>query len=49
MSFPNSKRIYINGTLHPNLRIPLREISLADTTHPDGRVEIAAELGPDAR
>ena len=39
MSFPNSTRIYVGGQLHPDLRVPMREISLSDTNRPDGRSE----------
>src|SRR5260370_12629753 len=28
-SFPNSKKIFVAGKLHPDLRVPFREISLA--------------------
>ena len=37
--FPASTRIYANGSLHPDVRVPLREITLNETNHPDGRVE----------
>ncbi len=37
--FPNSRRIYVEGRHHPALRVPLREIALSETNHPDGRVE----------
>ncbi|NNC88940.1 MAG: phosphomethylpyrimidine synthase ThiC [Akkermansiaceae bacterium] len=37
--FPNSRRVYVSGATHPDLRIPFREIALSDTSHPDGRVE----------
>ena len=37
--FPASTRIYLPGSLHPDLRVPLREISLTDTNRPDGGVE----------
>ena len=37
--FPASKRIYVDGTRHQDLRVPLREITLDETNHPDGRVE----------
>src|SRR5205814_6997761 len=30
-SLPNSKKIYVSGKLHPNIRVPFREISLAPT------------------
>lgn len=29
---PNSKKVYVNGTLHPNIRVPFREISLSPST-----------------
>ena len=29
---PNSKKIYVNGTLHPNIKVPFREISLSPST-----------------
>jgi phosphomethylpyrimidine synthase len=38
--FPNSRRVYIKGTLHPDLQVPLREVVLAETKHPNGRVEV---------
>ena len=34
--FPNSSRVYVNGTLHAEVRVPMREIRLADTEYPDG-------------
>ena len=37
--FPNSQRIYVPGSLHPGVRVPLREISLSPTNHPNGQVE----------
>ena len=27
-TLPNSQKIYVNGTLHPDIRVPMREISL---------------------
>jgi len=30
-SLPNSRRVYTPGTLHPDVRVPMREISLAPT------------------
>ena len=38
--FPNSRRVYIKGTLHPELQVPLREVVLAETKHPNGRIEV---------
>jgi len=37
--FPNSRRIYVPGNLHPDLRVPMREVELSPTKHADGRVE----------
>ena len=33
-NFPHSKKIYVSGTLHPEIRVPMREISLADPHAP---------------
>ncbi|MEL7003588.1 MAG: phosphomethylpyrimidine synthase ThiC [Bacteroidota bacterium] len=30
--FPNSNKIYVPGTIHPELKVAMREISLADST-----------------
>ena len=38
--FPNSNRVYVPGTFHPDIRVPLREVSLSDTKHPNGRIEV---------
>jgi phosphomethylpyrimidine synthase len=37
---PNSKKTYVSGKLHPNVRVPFREISLAPTKTMSGEVEI---------
>ena len=37
---PNSKKVYIKGKLHPDIRIPSREISLALTKAINGAIEI---------
>ena len=37
--FPNSTRIYIDGEIHPFIKVPMREIRLSDTEHANGRVE----------
>ncbi|HEX4641051.1 MAG TPA: phosphomethylpyrimidine synthase ThiC [Chthoniobacterales bacterium] len=36
----NSKKIYIAGALHPDLRVPFREISLAPTKTFSGEIEV---------
>ncbi len=38
-SLPASKRIYVNGTLHPSVRVPMREVTLSPTKKFDGTVE----------
>ena len=37
--FPNSSRIYVEGEIHPGLKVPMREIRLSDTEHPNGEIE----------
>ncbi|PYI93283.1 MAG: phosphomethylpyrimidine synthase [Verrucomicrobia bacterium] len=39
-SLPNSKKIYLPGQLHPDLRVPFREISLAPTKTMSGQLEV---------
>ncbi len=36
---PNSTRVYLPGQLHPDVRVPLREIALSPTNAVNGRVE----------
>lgn len=37
---PNSKRIYLQGRLHPDVRVSMREIELAPTKSYTGRIEV---------
>jgi phosphomethylpyrimidine synthase len=37
---PNSDRVYVRGTIHPDLRVPFREIKLSPTKSYTGRVEV---------
>ncbi|RME68392.1 MAG: phosphomethylpyrimidine synthase, partial [Verrucomicrobia bacterium] len=37
--FPASRRIYVEGTLHKNVRVPMREITLQPTRRLDGTLE----------
>jgi phosphomethylpyrimidine synthase len=37
---PNSRKVYVPGELHPNLRVPFREISLAPTKTMSGEIEV---------
>src|ERR1044071_1636381 len=39
-SLPNSKKVYVCGTIHPEIRVPFREISLAPTKTISGEIEI---------
>jgi phosphomethylpyrimidine synthase len=39
-SLPNSKKIYVSGELHPDIRVPFREISLAPTKSMNGEIEV---------
>src|SRR5438105_14300971 len=41
-AFPASKRIYIQGSLHPLIRVPLREVSTKD----GGRIRLYDTRGP---
>ena len=36
---PNSKRIYLNGSIHPKVRVPFREIAQNSTKSINGEVE----------
>ena len=37
--YPNSRRVYVSGKLHGEIRVPFREISLNPTISPNGRRE----------
>jgi phosphomethylpyrimidine synthase len=37
---PNSRKVYVPGELHPEIKVPLREISLAPTKTINGEIEI---------
>src|SRR5882762_3280302 len=39
-SLPNSKKIFVAGKLHPDIRVPFREISLAPTKTMSGEIEV---------
>jgi phosphomethylpyrimidine synthase len=39
-ALPNSRKVCVSGTLHPDLRVPFREISLAPTKSMNGHVEV---------
>jgi len=37
--FPRSHKVYVPGTLHPDVRVPMREIALAPTRRRDGSLQ----------
>src|SRR5438132_4397210 len=37
---PNSKKIYVDGKIHPDIRVPFREINLAPTKTMSGEIEV---------
>ena len=39
-SLPNSKKVYVSGKLHSEVRVPFREISLAPTKSMNGEIEL---------
>src|SRR6266550_5997891 len=39
-TLPNSKKVFVSGKLHPNIRVPFREISLAPTKAMSGETEV---------
>src|SRR3954471_19361529 len=39
-AFPNSRKVYVGGKVHPTLRVPFREIDLQPTKGMNGRIEL---------
>src|SRR5439155_5291079 len=39
-SLPNSRKVYVEGGLHPNIWVPFREINLARTKTMSGEIEV---------
>ena len=37
--FPNSSRVYVQGKIHPEVKVAMREVSLSPTNHPNGETE----------
>src|SRR6266513_357337 len=37
---PNSKKIYVSGKIHSDIRVPFREINLAPTKTMSGEIEV---------
>jgi phosphomethylpyrimidine synthase len=37
---PNSRKVYVSGELHPEIKVPFREISLAPTKSMNGEIEV---------
>jgi phosphomethylpyrimidine synthase len=38
--YSNSKKVYVAGTVHPDIRVPFREVSLAPTKTMSGEIEV---------
>src|SRR4030095_16486778 len=43
-ALPNSRKVYVAGKLHPDISVPLREISLAPTKTMSGEIELNAPV-----
>ncbi|MBV8227835.1 MAG: phosphomethylpyrimidine synthase ThiC [Verrucomicrobia bacterium] len=43
--YPNSRRIYVAGRIHPDIRVSQREIYQSPTRLPDGRTELNPNVG----
>jgi phosphomethylpyrimidine synthase len=41
---PNSRKVFVDGTLHPGIRVPFREITLAPTKSLNGEIEVNEPL-----
>ena len=39
LRYPGSRRIYVQGKIHPDVRVAMREIELEDSVFPDGSTE----------
>ena len=39
LRYPGSKRVYVQGKLHPDVQVAMREIQLEDSVFPDGSTE----------
>ncbi len=42
---PNSRKVYVAGEVHPDIRVPMREISLSETKGFNGQVEANDPVG----
>jgi len=42
--FPNSSKVYVSGKIHPEVRVPFREIKLSPTKSLSGRIEVNEPL-----
>lgn len=39
LKYPGSRRIYVPGSIYPDIRVSMREVTLSDSVFPDGRTE----------
>lgn len=39
LKYPGSRRVYVPGTMYPDIRVSMREVTLSDSVFPDGTTE----------
>jgi phosphomethylpyrimidine synthase len=39
-NLPNSRKVFVDGTLHPGIHVPFREVTLAPTKSMNGEIEV---------
>lgn len=44
LKYPGSRRIYVPGSIYPDIRVSMREVTLSDSVFPDGRTESNAPV-----
>ncbi len=44
LKYPGSRRIYVPGSIYPDIRVSMREVVLGDSVFPDGRTESNAPV-----
>lgn len=44
LKYPGSRRVYVAGKLHPQVRVSMREVALEDSVFPDGSTETNAPV-----
>lgn len=39
LRYPGSRRVYVQGSLYPEVQVAMREVELGDSVFPDGSTE----------